>query len=238
MLRHIIIVFLVVFLGLTSSLKTFAQTAFFNFPSNGSYEIRVDHNEVYTTNKFELGLGNHTIEIWSPGIELINDTVLVRNDFLPRYDYSVLVDTNFLNMKKDLQYFKSKRFISKVFPVVLNIGLGVGAYFQYRKAKSQYNELVDLSSLYETSSSPNFLGDYKFLFVKKNKIYNRSRTFFYTLVGAAVATSAFTIFTYRMFNKNNVKPNLRKFYTSRFAGKEYTLDLGISLNSFLLICTI
>jgi hypothetical protein len=201
------------------------------FPHENRYEIRIDNNEIYDTNSFYLSHGIHTVEIWNACMEKIIDTIAVGKGNFNTFRYKAEVSKEYHSFKNDLTKYRLRQFDHIVLPISLMIGSFCGAGYFLKQGRSQYDDLIQLKSMYETTSNSNYLLDYESNFTAINQRYNNTRAFYYTFLGLSAISTVYTIFGINRFRRNTKRP-INNLYLSPFTQKNYALLFQISPNQF------
>ncbi len=203
----------------------------FIFPNDGNYEIRVNQNAIYDTSSVLLAEGTYFIEIWNPGLKLIIDTIsiLPKNDNVFRYGIKVS-DQHEIH-KMQIKRYNSKRRISLLPYLLLDVLGGAAASIYYAKGRFEYAELLNLKNIHDNNLNSDLSNDeFIKLYNDKSVLYNRTRLMYFSLIGFTALSTSFTIIqNYRYKRKNKLPSN--PSLISPFTSKDYNLSFVMTPNA-------
>lgn len=196
------------------------------FPHDNKYEIRVDHQKIFTTNQFNLTTGEHIIEIWNANFEIEIDTIYVSALNNNVFRYPMTLSSEFNTYRKDLKSYKTKKWNHIILPAALTLGGLYGSFHYYRIGNKQYTELVELKEEYNNSTNSILLSEYEDTFQEMNTVYNQTRKVYAGFVGITSVVATWAILGSITFAKKYSKP-INTLNKSPFSNKEYVLNMNV-----------
>lgn len=212
MVRSIILICFISFISLFNSgfgqdSKT-GEARFLVEVDNGYFEILVNDTMLLKIYKCNLPVGKHSAKIWSPGyIQNVVD-FQVFEDSITQVHVNMAVSNERKQFEADYKDYRMKFHKSFTVPGSISLGFALATGTMMIRGYGLKQTILDHVDSYHLSGSYSDAVFYRDEIERNNVKYNRTRIWYYSLLGLTAASIGTTIYTFKKFKKNNPEPKL------------------------------